>query len=150
MKWPTIRWRHNIGPDYLHRWRLIPIINGWYPPFNLYLHHFLKSDKGRDLHDHPFPSMSILIKGHLWEQMHDHWEYEEDMEKLDGGKWVEKFWLKKIPKWKPVYRTAKHRHRLILNHGDAWTLFFVGPKQRSWGFWVEGKFVPYWEYEDAG
>ena len=44
---------------YMHRWWLIPRN----PVFNVYLHRFLRSDDDRALHDHPWPSLSILLHG---------------------------------------------------------------------------------------
>ncbi len=42
---------------YLRRWWLIPRN----PVFNLYVHHFLRSDDDRALHDHPWPSVSVIL-----------------------------------------------------------------------------------------
>lgn len=44
---------------YLTRWHLIPR-NRW---FNLYLHKFVHGDDERALHDHPWPSASLLLEG---------------------------------------------------------------------------------------
>lgn len=48
---------------YLKRWWLIPR-NRF---FNVYLHQFLKDDDDRALHDHPWWSVSFLLKGRLRE-----------------------------------------------------------------------------------
>lgn len=124
----------NIGPDYLHRWRLFPIISyrgdyQWHPPFNVFLHRFLQSDKGRDLHDHPWPSWSVLLRGDLYE--------------VYGRGAI----MRKIPRLKLIYRPAEWRHRLVL-HGlrkcKPITLFVTGKKVRDWGFWPDGRWV-YWK-----
>lgn len=44
---------------YLTRWHLIPR-NRW---FNLYLHKFVHGDDERALHDHPWPSASLILGG---------------------------------------------------------------------------------------
>ena len=44
---------------YLTRWHLIPR-NRW---FNLYLHKFVHGDDERALHDHPWPSASLILEG---------------------------------------------------------------------------------------
>ena len=40
-----------------------------------------------------------------------------------------------IPRFLPVFRTAKFAHRLELVKGPVWTLFITGPRLRSWGFY---------------
>lgn len=38
-------------------------------------------------------------------------------------------------------------HRIVELHGKVWTLFFMGPRTTSWGFWVPGRgHVPWREY----
>src|SRR4051812_18802461 len=44
---------------YLLRWHVIPR-NRF---FNIYLHKFLRDDDDRALHDHPWASCSIILKG---------------------------------------------------------------------------------------
>lgn len=135
-----------IGDDgrvYLHRWWVIPK-NKW---FNIYLHKFLNDDDDRALHDHPWPSLSIILRGGY-------------IEHLPGG-------VKK--EYKPgsfIYRRADHAHRVELFKNTRWirrtepglryyddetdaagyplepvksprpavTIFITGPKVREWGF----------------
>ena len=96
---------------YMLRWWLIPR-NRW---FNVYLHHFLRSDDDRALHDHPWVSLGVILTG-------------EYLEHLQGGL------AKRRRRFVPVFRMAKHAHRIELTHGPVWTLFITGPKVRSWGF----------------
>lgn len=142
MKKIRISFYENIDGGYMFRWRLLPMIKigdgddarKIYPPFNVFLHHFMASDRGRDLHDHPWPSVSFLLKGKLYER------YESD-----GGLLV-----RRVPLFVPIRRKATHKHRLILHSYDAWTIFIVGFKQRTWGFWPDGKFVQWREYLGIG
>jgi len=99
-----------INGNYLQRWFIIPR-NRF---FNIYLHCFTGSDDDRALHDHPWWSLSFLLKGEL-------------VEHSFSGK-------KHIYKYLPVVRSAKFSHRLELIKGPAWTIFITGPKIRSWGF----------------
>lgn len=48
---------------YLCRWYLMPR-NRW---LNIYLHQFWRDDDDRALHDHPWPSLSLLLRGFLVE-----------------------------------------------------------------------------------
>ena len=44
---------------YLRRWYVLPRN----PVLNVYLHHFLRSDDDRALHDHPWVNASVLLDG---------------------------------------------------------------------------------------
>jgi hypothetical protein len=101
-----------IGVNYLERWHILPR-NRF---FNSYLHKFSGSDDDRALHDHPWPSVSILLKGRL-------------MEIRAGNK------PRHPIRYIPVFRRPKSAHRLVLMNGEtAWTLFLTGPRVREWGF----------------
>jgi hypothetical protein len=100
-----------IGGDYLHRWWVIPR-NRF---FNVYLHKFMRSDDDRAIHDHPWYSVSILLKGEMIEHS------------FKG--------IRHIPWLFPVFRTAKFAHRLELVKGPVWTVFITGPRIREWGFY---------------
>ena len=104
---------NDAGSDkpYLSRWWVIPR-NKW---FNIYLHKFERSDDDRALHDHPWYSVSFLLKGEMVEHS------------FKG--------LRFIPRFLPIFRTAKFAHRLELVKGPVWTLFITGPRLRSWGFY---------------
>lgn len=103
-----------INGKYLKRWYLIKR-NRF---FNIYLHRFGESDDDRALHDHPWWSLSFLLKGELVEH------------RLKPAR--------HIPRFLPVIRSAKFAHRLELIKGPAWTIFITGPVIRSWGFLCPG------------
>lgn len=96
------------------------------------IHQFLASDDPFDgLHDHPWPYLTVILEGGYVEWLPDG----------AGGE-------------KPHYRTAgdiiaarstrRHRIELLRDFNNeeipCWTLFIMGPKRRSWGFWINGKF----------
>ncbi len=95
---------------YLRRWWVIPR-NRW---FNIYLHHFLRSDDDRALHDHPWLNCSILLTG----------EYREHTPR---GVFDRR-------RFRLVFRRAASAHRIELTRGPVWTLFLTGPRVREWGF----------------
>ena len=107
-----------IGENYLERWYLIPR-NRF---LNVYLHKFSGCDDDRALHDHPWHSVSFLLKGRLDEIM-----------PARAGR-LERQRRREVPRFIPVFRSATHAHRLELIEGPAWTVFITGPKFRSWGF----------------
>lgn len=101
---------------YLKRWFLIPRN----PIFNIYLHHFLRSDDDRALHDHPWLSMSYLLCGTYLEHCI-----------LAGG-------INLKSEYKAgdciVRLSGRYAHRIELHNGPVWTLFITGPRYRQWGF----------------
>lgn len=99
-----------IGDAYLLRWFVIP--KNRY--FNIYLHCFLGSDEDRALHDHPWHSLSILLKGRIQEHLPDK--------------------IRPIARFVPQFRAATCAHRIELLQGPAWTIFISGRKRREWGF----------------
>ncbi len=121
----------NIGGDtntYMRRWWLLPR-NRW---FNVYLHHFLRDDDDRALHDHPWPSLSVLLSGDLIET----WAPIPARAALPSGQ--------RVRTHKPgaiVWRGPRFAHALALpldanlNPAPAITLFIIGPRVREWGFW---------------
>lgn len=110
---------------YMRRWWLIP--RNRY--FNIYLHHFLRSDDDRALHDHPWWNLSILLRGRYVEHTISAGGINQKTERRSG-------------QWK--FRSATSAHRIELIDGPCWTVFLTGPNIRSWGFhcprgWVHWK-----------
>lgn len=95
------------------------------PAFGIYVHHLLRSDFDRALHDHPWPFVSIMLRGGYTE-IHD--------QTLDG-KPVEV----QCPPGTVLLRPAEWRHRIVMPRrgATAWTLVLVGRRQRRWGFWLK-------------
>ena len=105
-------------------------------PFNVFLHKFLKSDPD-DVHDHPWPYATLILKGGYWE-----WIPIFDSVGRKTGE---------IQHWRGPghFRTcsATSYHRIELDPNiTAWTLFMPGPKQREWGFLVKNNWVQWQEY----
>jgi len=105
-------------------------------PYNIFLHKFLKSDPD-DVHDHPWNYFTIILKGGYYE-----WIAQFD----DQGKKTSE-----VRVWRGAgsfRRGNTHTfHRIELKEGvTPWTLFFVGPKKREWGFLVNNKWIHYEQY----
>jgi hypothetical protein len=108
-------------------------------PFNVFLHKFLKSDPD-DVHDHPWPYATVILKGGYWE-------------------WIPKFnsageKCNEIAKWRGAghFRicSANSYHRIELDPSvECWTLFMPGPQTRDWGFLTRRGWIPHDEYLDA-
>jgi hypothetical protein len=91
------------------------------PGLGVYLHKLCRSDYDRALHDHPWPFVSIVLRGGYTE-VHD--------QTIDGS--VTSRWY---PAGSVLVRAAEWRHRFILEK-PAWTLVIVGRRQRRWGFFL--------------
>jgi hypothetical protein len=118
---------------YLLRWYLVPR-NRF---LNLYLHKFMRDDDDRALHDHPWKSLSIILKGGYLE-----------------------FTDRYLAVWNPgdfIFRSETHAHRIALfPTSDAgktvpcWTLFITGPRVRNWGFHCPKGWVSWQKFTAAG
>jgi hypothetical protein len=105
-------------------------------PFNIFVHKFLKSDPD-DVHDHPWPFATLILRGGYWE-----WRPQFNARGEKNGE---------IAKWcgPGSFRTAQAStyHRIELDPDiTCWTLFMPGAKQRDWGFLVKNKWVQWEQY----
>jgi len=105
-------------------------------PFNVFLHKFLKSDPD-DLHDHPWPYATLILKGGYYE-----WVPEFDGQ---GKKIGESRHWRGPGHFRVCRATSYHRIELDPNV-TAWTLFMPGPQQREWGFEVKGRWIQWEQY----
>lgn len=111
---------------YLRRWYLIP--RNLY--FNVYLHHFQRSDIENVFHDHSWWSLAFLLKGSY-------------IEHLPLGNR-----LLSAPNW--IWRPRPWPHWVELTGKSAWTLFITGPKRAEWGFICGDRWVHNKEYDEKG
>lgn len=143
MKWWR-RFRCVISEDHargplLVRYRLIGTRWG-----GVYLHHLLRSDADRHLHDHPWAFWSLI----LWR---GYWEREPFRGQGTEPRWSsiansEVCVRTRRGPFTLVRHRAKDRHALTLER-PAWSLVWVGPKVREWGFETERGWVPWEQYE---
>lgn len=105
------RWDVIVRGDlYLRRWYITPL--DW--PTRIFVHYIAASDDTRVLHDHPWDFTTfILARGYT--------------EHLPAG-----------PVWRaPLsvhHNNAEHVHAVAPSKGAAWTIMFVKPARRMWGF----------------
>jgi hypothetical protein len=133
------------GEDYIKRYMLgrkimVPINDtpgmpiGWMGGIqseieNIYLHEFIRSDKD-DPHNHPWPNVTVLIRG--W--------YSERIFTDDG---IEKGEVNRHP-GDIVIRKASDVHAITYTSDNCLSLFITGRKETEWGFWQDNKFI-HWE-----
>ena len=119
-------------PVYLERWTLF---YRW--KIGVYLHHFIGDDWALDPHDHPRRFVSIGLWGWYWEDVYD-----------SDGRLSETIahrapWVRTFP--------AEHLHRVRAKEcGNCWTLVFVLPKSRPWGFVKDGEWLSVRQYVFGG
>lgn len=127
------------GQDYMHRYYLFLKDRKKFP-FNITLHKIVRSDDPI-FHDHPWPYMTIILKGGYWE----HTPVFDDT----GSKIAE------IETWRGpgsiISRKAHEFHWLELdpNVGPATTIFIMGPQQREWGFLINNNQGQNWIHYDT-
>lgn len=94
------------------------------------LHHFLNSDPGRDLHDHPWDFTTTIL----------------------NGTYIEHTPTGPIPRHTgdTIHHQAEHPHRIELTDGPVWTLFTHGPARRRWGFHTPTGWTHWTRHPNAG
>ena len=115
-----IRWAEPLGEKhcpYAYRWVFI------FFNYSIRIHHFLRSDDKRYLHDHAWWFYTFVLNGSY-----------TDVAEIDGK--VVRDTLNRF-QWR--YRPAEHRHCVEVQKDGAWTILFTGKPFRNWGFWVDGK-----------
>ena len=103
-----------IEDRYLQRWHAFKTLM-----LSEYIHLYVGSDPTPWLHDHPWPSLSICLRGVLREV--------RDGPGGDGGSIT-------IRPGTVALRPPRFAHRLELLSGPAITIFLAGPRLRHWGW----------------
>jgi len=138
---PDVILTERNDPDaapFLERWHLVPR-NRF---LNAYAHRFVDDDPGRDLHDHPWASLSILLQGDLFE--HHYGGSGNPETALIFRRWVAEGQVR--------FRRASFAHRLFVGvDGETpVSIFITGPKFREWGFWTIDGWVKWIDYMKVG
>lgn len=108
-------------------------------PFSIRLHHILAADQDRELHDHPWPARTIILRGDYTEvrlegatrsvnpetgEVHFLGGIERTYARLAGDTATLQF---------------EEFHRIIrVSDGGVWTFFISWPWKGDWGFLVGG------------
>ena len=119
----------------------------WSFPISIRLHHIMRPDSDRDLHDHPWNARTIILRG--W--YHEIREYPSEsnlhrkgalyhLPDCDG-------FLFERKSGQTATLDYNEYHRIVnLPKEGVWTLFITYKYRGTWGFKVDGKKVPYYEY----
>lgn len=127
---------------YLLRWWLIPRNR----VLNIYLHHFLRDDDDRALHDHRWFWCSIILRGEYIEHtiaaggVHRR-NRRRELSVRFGTPWG----AHRIELLRPPGFTLNASDRV-----PCWTLFVTGPSMRNWGFHCPNGWVPWQRFTAPG
>lgn len=140
------------------------------------LHNIVTPDLDREMHNHPWSFISIVLRGGYIERRPRHQEprFFEPLSPLDlplslnprlakhrdrildtlvGPPLIS---LDEEPGYevmrKPgdiAFRSYNDRHRIVYVLPDTWTLILMGPKRQTWGFFTRSGFVNWREFSSA-
>lgn len=95
------------------------------------VHHILRADRERDKHNHPWEARTIILKG---------WYRERRV--VDG---IDVVTTRRAGDTAPIGTDTFHSIEEV-SPGGVWTLFFMSPWKKGWGFDTADGFVPWREY----
>ncbi len=116
---------------YMNRWWLFnrfdqPKYKPWLP--SIRIHHILRKDSERVLHDHPWNARTIILRG---------WYLEEK----EGGE----YYTRRRGDTATLRYGEFHSIRAV-SLGGVVTMFITWKYKGAWGFKVNGKKIPWREY----
>lgn len=118
------------GVVHFRRYRILSL-----PFFNIYIHHILKSDQDRHMHDHPWNFRSFLLKGSYREEvrypprflvLHSYWHQAGDVIKHD----------------------RRDVHHIDLVTPSVWSLVITTGKEHDWGYHTSQGWIQHEEYRN--
>jgi hypothetical protein len=116
--------------SFLRRLRIVQT-----PWLGVYIHWIDRPDEDRDPHDHPWPVVSIILRGGYTERLFTDLEVSTVRERR---RWS----LHRVP--------TTVAHQILTVAPRTVTLMLIGRRQRGWGFWTENGFVLSTEYKNIG
>lgn len=144
----TVETHHLTG--YMNRYWLFRPRNR--TKLQIRLHNVLRSDKGRDRHNHPWWYLTIILRGGYWEERTCFSSEDIPSSAIVIGSNSYEGWIYK--QWRGagsiIFRKADTFHRLFIPENattETWTLFITGKKKQSWGFLTRDGFVHHLNYQ---
>lgn len=143
-------------PAYMHRWWRIA--RNW--AFNIYYHNVLRSDDDRALHDHPWFSFSVVLRGGYFEHtilaggIHRKvWKGPGSMTFRWTGSIAHRLELERVSLMEAPLHSLMNREVEISDATNqkvevpATTIFITGPVLRRWGFHHESGWVDAYDWD---
>jgi hypothetical protein len=130
----------------------------------LMVHHFLPNVEERDFHDHPRPFWTLVLRGRYFDLTpcknchgvgHYNARWNPPGRLAASTKQIRCLMCQRGRKLneemsfgKLRFRSAEHTHITQAAPEGAWTLVWMLPLERKWGFWQGRVFLPWREYKD--
>lgn len=119
--------------------QVLPARFTWLP--SIRVHHIMRKDNDRDLHDHPWNARTIILRGSYLEEVPAPVPY--------VGLWGHT--SRRREQWREPGQTARilfgQYHRIkYVSDGGVFTMFITWKYRGTWGFLVDGVKVPYKKY----
>lgn len=99
----------------------------------------MRSDDKRAVHDHPSDFWTFVVAGRYWDQTP---VSAEDQHAFDVLMSLRGMPLYEFTRREPMtpgtlrFRRAEHKHTVVIETGkQCWTMLWVKPPRRLWGFW---------------
>lgn len=145
-RWRRMRLRRYDGAVYLDRWGVqIPWLGG------IFLHRMDAADPGLDLHDHPWSFLTFVIWGGYTEERA--LVREAPLLASIAEHWPDTCTRGVVENRRPfTWRLMRldECHRITrLHRRRAWTLVFIGPVRRSWGFYLPSGYIGERQYDET-
>ena len=136
------RLRRTDGKLFLERWGFEC---RW---FGVFIHHIEAPDPGQDLHVHPWPFWSLILKGGYTELRCPIGDAIMLAEMSTRSGKIRRGWTNLRERWSWKKLGLDECHTITEVHGDTWTLVFRGRKcSGKWGFFTPSGFVTAVEYD---
>lgn len=117
----------------------------WFP-WSIRIHHIMRPDDDRDLHDHPWNARTIILRGWYTEQrLLDHEDPSLRGLNVPAGALATEYITRRAGDTARLLHGEYHRIDEI-SPGGVFTLFITSRWRGDWGFLVDGVKVPWRTY----
>lgn len=128
----------------------------WWCPWSFRIHHIMRPDEDRDLHDHPWNARTIILRGWYAEQRPASDEWKESIKSClipdPDPKFVDWItsdaceWIKRDQGDTATLNHGEYHRIDQISPGGVYTVFITSKWRGDWGFLVNGVKVPWRTY----
>ncbi|WP_421560867.1 MULTISPECIES: hypothetical protein [unclassified Pseudomonas] len=118
----------------------------WWCPWSFRVHHIMRPDEDRDLHDHPWDARTIILRGWYKEQrLIEGFEHQLAALGYSGSAEATEYIDRQAGDTARLRHGEYHRIDQV-STGGVYTLFITSKWRGDWGFLVNGVKVPWRTY----
>nr|WP_218182552.1 hypothetical protein [Pseudomonas sp. C6002] len=118
----------------------------WWCPWSFRIHHIMRHDEDRDLHDHPWNARTVILRGWYVEQrLIEGFDQELAALGYSGSAQATEYIDRQAGDTARLRHGEYHRIDQI-SPGGVYTLFITSKWRGDWGFLVSGVKVPWRKY----